>query len=709
MTENKTKNRWLSLITAAIVYFAVLFICVAMFLPRNVGDVYVIDESPEASFGMDDIYSSSNCELSYDGTYVIKGEDPYIIFKADNTEAQCLRVSIASDVEQEIPFQIYTALDDQQFSAENVYSSTVFKGEQSSIVVLEKGQYVYYRLDIDYADVRLLGIELFDEMPSTVPYKPDFSAKNYLAVILIPIVLAAVVWLSDRKFSFVERACGSIKANRSTILKVAVIAISGLLAAALIELSIGLVTGGALFNVYRWLFIAGIVELVLTFVFGFKSLKDKPENLFLPIVLILGIVMLFCSPIQHICWDFDSHYKWAVHTSYPGGTTYMTKAYKSIEYVNAHTFYSDERDYEQDIERLNEEEKIFCGETESDLSLAHLPSAVFIAVARFFNASFSVKCNLGRLANILLYSFLCFFAVKKIKSGKMIISVICLLPTSIFLATNYAYDWWVTGFLVLGTAYFVSELQEPDKPISVKDTVIMSFAFALGALPKLVYIIPMGMLLFMRKNWSSKKERIRYYRIIIAVFAVVLLMFMMKSMVSLGSAGDTRGGNVGPRDQVYGMLLAPIGYAKLLLKFLAGYLSIEGMQGYVSFFAYLGYGSLWLIPVILICFTTLTDESNKISFKIPVYMRALSVILFVGMSALIATALYISFTPVGLNAINGCQPRYIIPLLAPLLLLLTGKRLNIIKNKTVYNGVVLALMSFTVMSETYSVMLTKVM
>ena len=291
----------------------------------------------------------------------------------------------------------------------------------------------------------------------------------------------------------------------------------------------------------------------------------------------------------------------------------------------------------------------------------------------------------------------------------MIISVICLLPTSIFLATNYAYDWWVTGFLVLGTAYFVSELQEPDKPISVKDTVIMSFAFALGALPKLVYIIPMGMLLFMRKNWSSKKERIRYYRIIIAVFAVVLLMFMMKSMVSLGSAGDTRGGNVGPRDQVYGMLLAPIGYAKLLLKFLAGYLSIEGMQGYVSFFAYLGYGSLWLIPVILICFTTLTDASNKISFKIPVYMRALSVILFVGMSALIATALYISFTPVGLNAINGCQPRYIIPLLAPLLLLLTGKRLYIIKNKTVYNGVVLALMSFTVMSETYSVMLTKVM
>ena len=34
---------------------------------------------------------------------------------------------------------------------------------------------------------------------------------------------------------------------------------------------------------------------------------------------------------------------------------------------------------------------------------------------------------------------------------------------------------------------------------------------------------------------------------------------------------------------------------------------------------------------------------------------------------LVATALYVSFTPVGLGTVNGCQSRYLLPLLVPCL------------------------------------------
>ena len=106
--------------------------------------------------------------------------------------------------------------------------------------------------------------------------------------------------------------------------------------------------------------------------------------------------------------------------------------------------------------------------------------------------------------------------------------------------------------------------------------------------------------------------------------------------------------------------------------------------------------------MISIFVTAITDTDGKTLYKIPIYMRALSVMLYIGMAALIASALYLSFTPVGMQTVNGCQARYITPLLAPIILIVTGKRFNIIKNKTIYNGCVLAALSAGGLLETYS-------
>ena len=109
----------------------------------------------------------------------------------------------------------------------------------------------------------------------------------------------------------------------------------------------------------------------------------------------------------------------------------------------------------------------------------------------------------------------------------------------------------------------------------------------------------------------------------------------------------------------------------------------------------------------LLGFTAVTDASGKVSFKIPVWMKSLAVLLYVGMAALIATALFINFTPVGSQTILGCQSRYIIPLLAPLLLLVTGQRKNIIKEKNTYNGFVLLTATAATMMDVYTVIITK--
>lgn len=690
-----------NILFSAIVYIIVLIVCMAMFLPKNVGNVLEIDSPAEATYGISEISKQVGCSVTADGTYTILQPDPQLMFAVDNTAIETIKLTVVSKNEQNVPFEIYTAFADGHFSEERCYRGNILSGRQSAVIDIPKGEYSFLRVDIDQINVSFKCVEVFDEQPVQIPYKPEFSVLRYVITALLPLAIAFVAGMLNNRFKWYERIAAWFSRNRFKIATVTVFAVVAALLAILVELLVSIIAADGAFNICRWLIFVGIAELVVVFVFGYKNLKSKPENLFLPIILILGTVMLFGSPIKHICWDLDSHYPWAVQTSYPG-TTYVTSAYNAIDYAASQSLVSPDSDYEQDINYLSEADELFVSETRSEFSIAHLPAGIFMAVARFFGAGFVTKYNLGRLAYLLAYSFVCYFAIKKIKSGKMILTIICLFSTNLFLATNYAYDWCVTAFTLLGTAYFVSELQQPDKPISTKDTIIMGLAFAIGSLPKLVYIILMAMTLFMRKNWASKKEKRKYYLTITLIFAVVFVMFIIRSRSSLSGSGDIRGGDVDPALQVAGILENPLNYAKVLFKFLARYLSIGTMKEYISNFAYLGMGNLWPVVVILLAVTALTDTDGKLSFKIPVYIKILSVLLFVGMAAMIATALYISFTPVGMQTVNGCQPRYIIPLLAPLLLLVTGQRFNLIKNKSIYNGCVLGISSIIVMIETHT-------
>lgn len=680
----------------------------SMLLPRNVGGCFEISKTPERAYGIADIANAVHCTVTPAGGYTVTGEDPQIIFAVDpSAEIDCVRINAVSKLNKSVTLELYTATEKQPFSTEKSYISSLLAGRQETVINIPRGNYTSLRVDID-GDVIFKSLEIFDEQPTLVPYQPDYSALDYFLTAAIPILLAALVYFLNQKIGFFERLVGCISRNRLKIITVSVFAAVALLLAVLVELIIGLALGGTAFNAYRWLFIAGVFELAVAFTFGFKCLNDKPERLFLPIILILGTVMTFASPVKLICWDLDSHYQWSVGMSYLD-EYYITEAELQVDRNGPLMHYEGMDNYENNISRLKELDKQIVTHGKTSLSVAHLPSAIFIAVSRFLGGDFVTRYNMGRFANLLVYAVVCYFAIKKLKSGKMILAVIALFPTALFLATNYAYDWWVTAFTMLGTAYFVGELQQPKKPMTVGDALIMSAAFALGALPKLIYVVLMGMLVFMRKDRFEKAQRRRYYLVILSVCALLCVMLAAKTLLMVGSAGDARGGDVNPSAQLVGILSNPIGYAKMLTGFLKTYLSVGGMREYISHFAYLGLGNAWVVAVVLLAFVTLTDSNREAAFKIPIYMRALAVLLFVGMAALIATALYISFTPVALPTINGCQPRYIIPLLAPLLLLIGGQRLQVIKNKAVYNGVALGISSAVVLWDTYSVIISKML
>ena len=119
--------------------------------------------------------------------------------------------------------------------------------------------------------------------------------------------------------------------------------------------------------------------------------------------------------------------------------------------------------------------------------------------------NFYWRLTLGRVPNLLLYAFAIYLGMKKLKSGKMILAVLAFMPTNLFIATNYSYDYLVNSLSMLGIAYFVSEMQQPDKPISLKDNVVMCGSIALACVPKQIYAPLLLVPFFLRKNNFEKK------------------------------------------------------------------------------------------------------------------------------------------------------------------------------------------------------------
>ena len=167
------------------------------------------------------------------------------------------------------------------------------------------------------------------------------------------------------------------------------------------------------------------------------------------------------------------------------------------------------------------------------------------------------------------------------------------------------------------------------------------------------------------------------------------ILLLVKTFAQVTSGGDPRGGDVNPVQQIRFILGEPVHYARILLNFLKTYLSVGNMKNYIVNFAYFGIGSGSAVYIVLMIATAVTDKSELDRFKISALSEIYAVIVYFGLAALIATALYISFTPIRSETINGCQARYITPLLFPLLALIGNPGILKLSGKRWYNVAVI--------------------
>lgn len=614
-----------------------------------------------------------------------------------NADVNGLRLELSEAV------STYTKIDFVYGNGQTAALS-LYKGEKIAYAKAAAGTVRFYFKQ----DCHIKKISFYDESPSLATKRIEIKPIRYIVVAAITVITVVLAFFIDKKFCLCSKTLNKIKVRKKRILQFSIGVLISTTLAVLLEVFFRAVFGpdsvGQNFNLASFFTFEAIIMCVFVFAFERKTVGKKPERTVAFIILLMGALVIFTEPFSHNSSDEDSHYYFAVQNSfydeaYLSQSDYNVKNTINFSINDSHAL----KPSLEKVKYMNAGDTYVTYATKVYSSLPHKAAGLLIAVARLFGASFWEKFLIGQFGILTVYAATVYFAIRKLKSGKMIASIIALFPTNLILASNYSYDPWVTGFTMLGISYYVSELEQPEKKISVLETLIMCGALFLAAMPKQVYLILMLLPFFMFKKWSEKKEKRRYYFILIAFFALMFVLFVLRSASSIGGGGDSRGGNVDPGGQIGFILKNPFSYAKILICFLKDYLSPINANKYITFFSYLGDGGSAAIFIVMLLWCVFTDKNQYNRFKNKNIVRLVVLAAAFALVCLIATALYVSFNPVASETINGCNPRYLIPIIVPVALTVANPGFSIIKNNTRYNFTVLAIVCTVVLYKILSV------
>lgn len=467
---------------------------------------------------------------------------------------------------------------------------------------------------------------------------------------------------------------------------------------------------GTWYNKYWIMAVALFAFCMLLMVFFRHELGDKPERLYLALVLCIGCFYAYSFSLRQISWDVAIHFQYVLEWSDFGLPHSVSNAEAQMAYLPpdgpSDTTLEALDKWEEELDQQDDGESGFVAagaKKELYKKIASLPSSMVYGGLSFLGLSFSDRYILSHLVYVFIYGIVTYFGMRRLKSGKLIFATIAMFPTSIFIAANYSYDYWVNAFALTGAAYLVGELQRSDELAKKKNLAIMLGSFFLALGPKAIYFpIILLCLLIPRNKFNTRRECNLYRTVTVLLSLLVLMSFIAPFFFAISSeavVGDMRGGgNVNSGEQIRFILSEPFRYACILMTFLVNYLSPLNSGGYIIDLAYLNHAPAicWVVSVTCLLLAVVFDKEacdkyvNTHRNRIAVLAGVLLCII------LVATALYVSFTPVGSPTIQGCQFRYLLPVIFPFCIFIGTSKLPLsfaMGNRALINGIYLVVLS----------------
>ena len=447
------------------------------------------------------------------------------------------------------------------------------------------------------------------------------------------------------------------------------------------------------FNGYRAAFLAGSGWLVLFLCMARELYLRKLHVVFGIVCLYLGLSMVILVGSNQSGWDEHIHFLKAYEASFgstietPESAMGMrgkyTPGFATAEERSAVTEYLREHD---DMETADiSYQSRFIGYS----TRAYLPQSLFLALARMLHMPFDMQYMMGKAGNLVFYMLVLMLAMGLAKSGRKFIAVLGLMPTPLFLASEYTYDAFITALLFLGFILWLNEIFS-DGYLRWQNALLMMACFAAGSWSKQIYIFMIFLLCFL----PARKFRDRKSRVFLILGCAAVAGWLLYSIFSapgaaptigvgvdynLSTAGDRRVQGVSMVGQILYILQNPLTYAKMLLSSMARTLWAYTFGGRA--WLDLAYNGLYptafgIGTAALLLFACLVRTDGEDRLVLPARYKVLLGVMFAGIAAVIWTSLYGTYSVVGAATIEGVQARYYIPLMLPLLYIFVNNRIK---------------------------------
>lgn len=555
----------------------------------------------------------------------------------------------------------------------------------------------------------LQSISVLQLSDAPLPLTWSFRATAVLAVMLLALILA------ERKLGYFAylraRVVGEISYVRALfangkraklILHLANLLVTAFLAAAVcVFVLIGHYTNVSILCVFAGTVLVIALQLLDRIASGRGA---EPAKLFLAVTLLLGMMMCYSMPpSMYVSWDDETHFRRSYDLVHflDGENSLSERRVISYRTFPVNSYADDPQSFVYSVidgSAISVRTDAYMSNPYSAVS--YLPMMLTQLLLWLTGADAVTLILLCRFANLLAYAFFIYFGIRKLKNGAWIFAAVCMIPTAFFLACSCNYDFWLTAWFVYAFSTLISVLQSPDRKFAVSDMVKILVAFLLGCAPKAIYCFMMLPLLFLKKEkFESPKHAKRFRMWTLITLGFILATVVVPGLVVPDLYTDTRGGSdVSSGGQIQFILSHPFAYARILLKFLGEYCSLVQMNGSSAFFAYLGNSLSFFgtVAAFMLLYCVFTDRREGDGYELMQPNRWLTLATCFVQLVLIVTSLYVGFTPVGHETVNGCQYRYIIPLLVPFCYFMAPKGIKCSIDPKFQNAFVFGALAFNV-------------
>lgn len=302
--------------------------------------------------------------------------------------------------------------------------------------------------------------------------------------------------------------------------------------------------------------------------------------------------------------------------------------------------------------------------------LVYFPQVIAILLCKIFGFPILLAVYLGRFLNLLIWAGMVFYGIKIAPFNKNILLLISLTPMLIHQSASVSSDAITNGICFLFICY-IFNLKYIGRFTRKNLIILILFSISM-ALIKFPYFVLISLILLIPKKVIGDIKR--YLQTMMLIIIPGILVFLFWNLVTSGALLINKEG-VNPGAQLDFILHSPIEYAKIqvltIVKLFPFYIesSLVGIFGGGKELPEI----LGIIPIAILILGLIDNRSKiTLNFKNKLFIA----FLFFTTVLLIFLPLYIQYSPVAFQIIDGVQGRYFIPIITLLVPIISNIKIR---------------------------------